>query len=592
MVHPPADSDLLRRLKRAFEAFRAGRKDEALELGRRVLRAAPGHPDALGLVGALEQQRGRLAEAEDLFHQAAAIQPQLARSWNNLANCQAEQGKREAAVENYRKALALQPAYPMALKNLGQTLRELGRLSEAIDVYRRALDIDPNYPEAHLNLGIALSGTGDLTAAYACFERALALKPDFDAAHANLIYTLDLMPGSGFAEQQAERRRWWQRHAARYAPAAPRHANDRDPDRRLRIGYVSADFRRHSAAYCFGPVLRHHDRERFEVACYSGVTAEDELTQQFKERADLWCSTLGLSDDALAERIRADSIDILVDLSGHTLGNRLLVFARKPAPIQVTAWGHATGTGCKTIDYLFADSVAIPAAARPLFAETIYDLPCLITCELAPYAPPVSPLPAATRGTVTFGCFNRLAKITPDALALWARILGGVPGSRLLLKDYSFDDAASQAYIRPRLASHGIAAERVELRGGTSHAEQLAAYGEVDIALDPFPQNGGIGTYEALGMGVPIVAMLGNSVPGRVAAAILSAVGLADWIAADEDAYVRLAVERARDPDALTRLRSDLRRRVATSPAGDLVRYTHAVEDAYRVMWRKWCERV
>lgn len=266
------------------------------------------------------------------------------------------------------------------------------------------------------------------------------------------------------------------------------------------------------------------------------------------------------------------------------------MFAQKPAPVQVTAWGHATGTGLRTIDYLFSDPVSVPDAARPLFAEAIYDLPCQITFEAAPYAPNVTELPARRRGAVTFGCLNRLGKVLPEVLQLWARILTAVPGSRLLLKDGALDDPTRRASILDTLAAHGIGSDRIDLRGGTPRPEHLATFGEIDISLDPFPQNGGASTWEALWQGVPVLTKLGNSAPGRLSGAILSSIGLTEWIVESERDYAALAIAKSSDLVGLAALRQQLRRIISASPAGNPVRYTRAVEDAYRTMWRRWCE--
>jgi predicted O-linked N-acetylglucosamine transferase (SPINDLY family) len=282
---------------------------------------------------------------------------------------------------------------------------------------------------------------------------------------------------------------------------------------------------------------------------------------------------------------------VLIDLSGHSAGNRLQTFALKPAPVQVTAWGHATGTGLPAMDYLFSDPVAIPEAARPLFAEAIYDLPCLLSHEAPNYAPAVSDLPARSRGVVTFGCLNRFLKVSPAVLELWAQVLRQVPGSRLLLKDTLLDDPSLQAFARGALAAHGIAPERIDLRGGTPRQEHLATFNDVDIALDPFPQNGGASTWEALWMGVPVVAKLGNSLQSRLSGAIISGIGLNDWVTENDEQYIRLAVERAADIEALASLRNNLRGIVVASAAGNPQAYTRAVEAAYKTMWQRWCNR-
>jgi predicted O-linked N-acetylglucosamine transferase (SPINDLY family) len=286
--------------------------------------------------------------------------------------------------------------------------------------------------------------------------------------------------------------------------------------------------------------------------------------------------------------VRKDRIDILVDLSGHSDGHRLGVFGRKPAPIQATGWGLGTGNGMPMIDYLLSDTVSIPAEVRHLFAETVVDLPSSMTFEAPSYAP-VGPLPALERGAVTFGCFNRLAKLSDQAMRVWAEILAAVPRSRLILKDPGLDDPLSRAAIGAAFAARGVGSTRLDMRGRTSHVEQLAHLGEVDIALDPFPQNGGISTWEALWMGCPTVTKLGTTIPGRASASILTSIGLSDWVVGDDAAYVALAVGWANDLLALSGRRKEIRRAIMESDAGNPDRYVRRVESAFRRIWEKWC---
>ncbi|MEO5375132.1 MAG: hypothetical protein H7840_12760 [Alphaproteobacteria bacterium] len=420
----------------------------------------------------------------------------------------------------------------------------------------------------------------------------MALRPDQAQAHSSLIFLRDLDPESTLAEQQEERRRWAARHAAPLAAEIRPHANDRDPERPLTIGYVSADFRRHSASCIFRHVLLNHDRARFRVHCYSNVPVADDVTTEFREAAHVWRSIVDLSDGVVAEMVRQDGVDVLVDLSGHTTGQRLLLFARKPAPVQVTAWGQVNGTGLSTIDAIFADPVYIPAADRPLFAETVVDLPCYLHFGPPDSTPAVAPSPAAGEGVgeVTFGCLNRISKVTEPVIAIWAEILRAVPGSRMVLKDAHLQGEDQRRRIAEAFAAHGVAAERLTLLGASSHAEHLAAHARVDIALDPFPQNGGISTLEAIWMGVPVVTLAGSTPSGRNGAALNAALGLHRFVAATPEAYRDIAVAMAADRAGLADLRSSLRQRLATSPLCDHQRYTRAVEDAYRGLWRLWCQ--
>jgi predicted O-linked N-acetylglucosamine transferase (SPINDLY family) len=566
-----------------------GQPQEALTSCDKALVLKPDYPEALNNRGNALSALQQHDEAILAYDQALAFRPNYPEALNNRAKVLLRLRRIDDAIASCDQALIIAPTYADAYNTRGCAFDLLGRFEEALRCYKQVLDIKPDHVEALNNRGKALATLGQMDEAIAAFRKALAFKPDFREAHSNLIFWLDFMPTLGFAEHYAERRKWVEIHGTPHAKAFRRHTNVRDPERRLVIGYVSADFRKHSASSCFGPILRRHDHKRFEVVCYSMSGVEDDVTRELRSHADRWHAASGMSDDKLAEQVRADGIDILVDLSGHSAGNRLAVFARKPAPVQITAWGNATGTGLPAIDYLFSDPVAVPLKARHHFAETIYDLPCITTVEMPPDLPPIAVRPGTRPGVVTFGSLNRLAKISPAAFALWGRILRALPNTRLLLKDTALNEEPVRARVLKTLAAEGIAADRIELRGGTPHAEHLAACHNIDIALDPFPHSGGVTTYETLWMGVPVIALTGISVASRVSAGILSALGLSDWVTDNEEDYLALAIERANDVSALAALRRGLRAKITASAAGDVVRYTHAVESAYRTMWRTYC---
>ncbi|MEO5374601.1 MAG: tetratricopeptide repeat protein [Alphaproteobacteria bacterium] len=571
-----------------------GRLGEAVIAYGRAVEARPDFAAAYNNLGAVLHDLGREDEAAVAYDHAIAIRPGFAEAHNNLGILHHRRGSLDQAETHYRQALAAAPGLAEAHDNLGLVLQTLGRAGEAEERHRCALKLRPDFANAHNNLGSCLQQQGHLDEARACFRKTIQLAPNTVGAHSNLIFLLDYEPGQTTASQQEERRRWYERHARPLVTAAAttvRHANLPDPGRRLRVGYVSADFRQHSAARIFGPVIANHDPGQVETVCYSGVTAEeeDDTTALIRRHASLWRRTAAMSDEALAATVRADGIDILVDLSGHSGGNRLLVFARRPAPVQVTAWGLANGTGLPVIDAFLADPVAVPPAERPLFAETVVDLPCIIALGRPEEAPPVGPLPALSAGHVTFGCLNRLAKVSPAALALWARVLSRVPESRLVIKDTQLNDPDQRRRLLDAMTGLGIAAGRLELLGGTGRAEHLAVHGRVDIALDTLPQTGGVTSLEALWQGVPVVTLEGTTPAARTCAAVNAALGLEAFIAADEAAYVDLAVTHAADLSRLASLRAGLRQRLEDSPVGNPALYTRAVESVYRDLWRRWC---
>jgi predicted O-linked N-acetylglucosamine transferase (SPINDLY family) len=451
------------------------------------------------------------------------------------------------------------------------------------------LERNPTAEVALTLLGACLGRLGDTANAIAHFDRALEINPDYDEAISKKIFYQDFLSEADFAVQQATRRQWWDA-IGRKLPRRQLSPRSLDPDRRIIVGYVSSDFRMHSAAFAFLPVLRGHDKAQFQINCYSSSTSRDSFTATFQSIADVWVDAVHLSDDELADRIQADGVDILVDLSGYTTGNRIPVFARKPAPVQVTAWGSGTGTGLATMDYFFADPVTIPEGVRHLFAEVVYDLPSVITIDpITDVAP--STLPMLRNGHVTFGVFNRIDKISDEALAVWAKLLAEIKGSRLVVKHLALDDALVRDGLLGRFAAHGVPEDRIACIGTTERHDHLRAFEQIDISLDPFPQNGGISTWESLYMGVPVIAKLGRGASSRAAGAILKAIGLDDWVAEDDAGYVEIAKAFATNPAYLGTLRAELPDLIAHSAAGNVAAYTRRVEAGYRQFWRDYCAR-
>ena len=607
-------------------ALRAlGRPAEALDSFDRALAVNPNFADALNNRGNALRDLGRPAEALDSFDKALAVNPNYVEALNGRGTMLSSLRDLDAAVASFQRALAIRPNYPEALANLaaarldlnggvaealaeldralalapglveawvgrGHALQQCNRLSEAVACFERALSLDPRCGRAHALLGLCLAGLGQIDEAIARFDEALVIRPDFEEAISLKIFVLDFAPGAGFVEQRDARRMWWERIGSRVsAPSREPHHPIRDPHRRLVLGYVSADFRNHSAAHSFKPVFQHCDKTQFEIVCYSCSPIQDGVTETFRRMADRWRDASQWSDDRLAGQIRQDGVDILIDLSGHTNGHRLGVFARKPAPIQVHGWGHGTPPGLPTIDYVFSDPVTIPPPVRGLFHETIADLPCMITLDPLPSDVLRAELPALANGFITFGVFNRISKISNAAVEIWAQILDRLPRARLLVKDHAIDDALVRDNLLARFARHGVASERIDLVGATSRSDHLNALNKVDIGLDPFPQNGGVSTWEALQMGVPVVARLGNTLSSRVAGAILSAIGMNDWVAENASAYLEIAVARGSRLEQLADLRRALPGRIAASAAGNPTAYAAEVGKAYRRMWQNYC---
>jgi predicted O-linked N-acetylglucosamine transferase (SPINDLY family) len=602
------------------------RFEEALACCDQAVAVQPDCAEAISNGANALAQLDRFEEAVARYDKALAVRPAYAEAYSNRANALFHLRRYEDALASCEKALALQPNDANALANRGNALAELRRFDqalasfdraralnpnlsnawvgrgnvllrldrsrEALGAYEKALDAEPDNLNAIVQLAQLHAAEGRVAEAIASYDRALALKPDFADAISNKIFTLDFASDVGVEAQQAARKYWWRHVGTKLAESCRfTHDNDPDPFRRLVLGYVSADFRRHSAAAAFRPVLQHHDKTQFEIVCYSCSIAQDERTEEFRCIADRWVDASQLSDQMLAERVLSDRIDILVDLSGHSAGHRLGMFARKPAPVQVTAWGHATGTGLPAIDYLFGDPVTIPHEVRPLFAEKFYDLPCIITTEPPPMGLRACEPPVLANGHVTFGVFNRMSKVSDEAIAIWSDILHRVPRARLLMKDGALKDEALREVLRKRFAARDVSPERVDFLGYTPREEHLAAFAEVDICLDPFPQNGGVSTWEALHMSVPVVAKLGHVPVSRLSGAILSSLGLNEWVAHSAEEYAAIAASAAANPDLLRQLRQTLAATIANSASGNGVLYTRAVEQAYRAMWQDYCGR-
>lgn len=575
-------------LNRAIILQELHRPMEALASFDQALAYQPHDASALTCRGTVLQELHRPAEALESHDRALVLEPHHADALLNRGVALMDLDRPKEALASLDRCLALQPRQADALMNRGNALAQLRRLGEALESFNQSLALWPDNTDALMNRGLALHLMGRHGDAIADLDRVLAIQPRLAKARSAKIFMLDYLPDLTFERHQEERKQYFRTQFIDGLKPTAAFRNDRNPARPLVVGYVSADFKRHSASASFWPLIKHHDKGSFRIICYSGVLAEDVQSRLFQEQSQAWVRAFELSDEALAERIKKDQVDILVDLSGHSTGNRLPVFALKPAPIQVTAWGHSGGTGLPMVDYLFTDPVHIPRSARALFAETAIDLPSCITFEPPPYAPGLTALPALAKGYVTFGSLNRFSKITPTLLDSWARVLRAVPRSRFLLKDGLFDDPSVGEAIKALFAKRGITPDRVELRGHTTHEGHLAAYGEVDIVLDTFPQNGGITTWEALWMGVPVVAMLGGHPSCRISASILTAVGLGDWVMPNEAAYEAEAIKRAADVVALSLFRQGIRTQIGASQAGNPARYTLAVEAAYRSMWERW----
>jgi protein O-GlcNAc transferase len=567
-----------------------GKPGEAEACYRQALQLSPEAALAHFNLGNALRDQGRLDEAVASFERALTLCPDSPAMYNNLGNTLRDLGRLEESLQVYRQALEKGPENFEALVNLGNGLKEAGRLEEAISSYEKALLLRPEMPEAYYNLGTVYQDQCRMDEAVTCFRKTLELKPDHVIAHSNLLMDLHYDTTVTPEELLQESRAWEFRQLAGTAVMPPPSTTP-DPERQLRIGYVSGDLRRHPVGYFLDGVLASHDKEHFEVFCYANQSFGDDLTDRLQQNADQWRAIFGWNDDSVAELIREDAIDILIDLSGHTARNRLLVFGRKPAPVQATWAGYVGTTGLSAMDYLISDPRETPEGSDHWYLESVVRLPDCYVCYTPPeYAPPVAPLPARRNGFITFGCFNNLAKINRPVMDLWIRLLQELPDARLVLATKALGNPTVSARFRQIFADGGVA-ERVDFSGMVPHPELLARYGKIDLALDPFPYSGGLTTLEGLWMGVPALTLGGDRFASRHSLSHLTAVGLPEFIVADQEAYLATAMALAHNLSHLENIRSGLRERMKSSPLCDAHRFTRNLEEAYRSMWRRWCER-
>ena len=571
-----------------------GKPNDAMVCYRRALEIKPDFAEAHVNLGNAMRDLGRLDDAVASYRRALEIKPNYAETHSNLGVALKELGRIDDAVASYRRALKIKPDYADAHSNLGSVLKDIGRLDDAVASYRRALEIKPDYAGAHNNLGSVQKDLGRLDDAMESFRRALTIKPDFTEAHSNLLFTHNYLADQPAATLLTEARHFGDLVARQASPYTDWHGTPAS-DRCLRVGLVSGDLRSHPVGFFLEGVLTALFKDaagRLEFFAYHSHFRTDALTERIKACCHGWHSAVGVSDEILAQRIRDDGIDILVDLSGHTAHNRLCMFAWKPAPVQASWLGYFATTGVAAMDYLIADPWTAPEAEEAHFSEKIWRLPETYLCFTPPdVAAEVAPLPALANGYITFGCFNNLTKMNDAVVALWTRVLHAVPGSRLFLKTKYLNEATTQQGVAERFAAHGIDAGRLVLEGPAPRAELLSAYHRVDIALDPFPYPGGTTSVEALWMGVPVLTLAGERFLSHIGESILQNAGLPEWIASGADDYVARAALHASYLQRLTVLRNGLRQQVLSSPLFDAPRFARHLEAALRDMWTQWCDQ-
>lgn len=512
--------------------------------------------------------------------------PDQADFWMQQGLSLRSQGQWQSAITRFRQALALRPNDPQLLFILGNTFQAVGEQEQAILCFEKSLALRPDHAELIGNLGSACRDTGQLDRAIACYRRTLELKPDARIAADNLLLALLYHPASTPQSLLAESQRWNAQYASPLAQFFKPHTNNRDPDRPLRIGYVSPDLANHPIGRFMLPLLSHHHRKQFEIFCYSQIQKPDEMTAVLQSHSHTWRNIFSLSDEQVAEQIRNDQIDILVDLAMHSAKNRLLTFARKPAPIQVTYLGYAGGCALDTIDYRLTDRFLDSDPTEDIcYLQKAFRLNATYWCYQNSRDVPVSPLPAISSPNITLGCLNNFCKMSDASLETWAQILLRIPNAKLLLH-------APQGSPRDRLlqflAAKSVASNRVEFIGRVHPEEYFKAYHRIDVALDSIPYAGGTTTCDALWMGVPVVTLAGRTPVGRAGVSILNNAGHPEWIARNIDEYVNIVANLACDLPKLSQIRSALRNKLQASALMDSAAYTASIESAYRTMWQTW----
>jgi protein O-GlcNAc transferase len=618
-------------VERALRHYSQGDSDQARAVCERVLKRRPNDAGAHDLLGVLELDAGRGAEAVRSLERAVELQPTRAAYLCNLGLAYAKTGAPERATEVLRKALQLQPTLTEAAIHLGMVLLDRGEVVEALrhldDVaagasrepamaeglanvfsqlaraqlqhgkhadaaatVRRALALQPSVATHHRLLSVALLGLGDLEGALGALERVLALAPGLADAHSSLIFHLPFSPPRDAKLLREEARRWSNRHAAPLVPRRRPHPHDRSPERRLRVGYVSPDFRDHVQRLYMLPVLRQHDRSRFEIVAYSSVDVPDDWTRKISACTDVWREVANLSDGELAELIRNDRVDVLVDLSMHMTDNRLRTFAERPAPVQLSWLAYPGTTGVDGIDYRltdpFLDPPGDPSAVALPYSERSLWLPDTFWCYDPHSEEPVRELPALANGHLTFGCLNNFIKVNRGVLDLWARVLTTVPSAKLLMLAPS---EWARNLAGETLERAGVARERVEFVGMQSRSDYLATYHHIDVCLDCVPYNGHTTSLDAFWMGVPVVTLVGATIVGRAGLSQAKNLGLDELVASDAEQFVAIAEGLARDVPRLADLRQQLRGRLQRSPLMDSPRFTRGLEAAFREAWRRTC---
>ena len=585
----PSAYDLHNNLGTALS--RMTRYKDAIACFQTALDLCPTHAEANNNLGAALRSLGKVDEPIPYFQKAIELKPDFAEAHKNLALAYSDLGRKHEALQETETALKLRPKVTDTMFLRAILLRDLLRVDEAVDAIKEVIELEPDNLGALTSLGYTYLERGDLDEAMAALKRSVEMRPDAQT-HSNVLMTINYHPGYSPAELLAAHRGWAELHEKPYIAKWKPHQNDRSPDRKLRVGYVSPDFRGHSVSYFLTPILEHHDHGQVEVFGYAHVMAPDMHTWRLRAKIDQWRETAGRNAEELADLIREDRIDILVDLAGHTGNNALTVFVRKPAPVQINMIGFPSTTGLTSIDYRITDARCDPpGVSDPFNTETLWRMPDIFWCYSPPErTPEIGALPADdNRGGVTFSSVNNFTKVTPHVQRRWAQILRRVPNSRLIFQTTAMSSEHTKRKVTALFASEGVDAQRLEFRKWSDFNSYVTLLERSDITLDPWPFNGGTTTCHSLWMGAPVISVEGRTHAARMGLSMLSCIGLPELCAKSEEDYVDVAVKLAGDLQHLRELRATMRQRLLASPLLDGKRFTRNLESAYRQMWHKWC---
>lgn len=565
-----------------------GRHDAALPILDRLLRLQPDNVDALHLRGQMRFQLNQLNEAQQDFQRALALNPSKHAARIGVAAIQIRGRNFETAVAILRQAIEMGASNDIAAHlGLSQALRALGQIDEAAECLETARALAPNDPMVWYNQGDLEINRRRLEEAVACFRHACELKPDFADLHTNLLFIQNFLPLVPPEQRLADARLWNERHAMPLQALAFSHSKPKASKRRLRLGYVSSDFREHAVAKFMAPVLTNHDSKQFEVFGYHCSPFRDDVTHALAKKFKQFRNADRLSHEQLAQQIHADGIDILVDLAGHTDGNRLLTFARRPAPVQITYLGYPGTTGMSAMDYRISDVHVDPTDSVLPYTETLLRLPQSLWCyQPAPNMPRVTPLPALQRGHLTFGSFNSFMKVDRRSLELWAKLLRALPGARLVMATLPYGRVRDD--LLAEFVELGVESERIELLPKLDTQEFYERLGQVDVSLDPVSVNGATTTCESLWLGVPVLSRVGGRFLERAGLSILTSAGMPEFACESDEACVALAQSLASDLPQLAAIRAGLRAKLLKSALLDAAGFTRALEGLFREAWKRW----